>query len=932
MDYFGQEREMAAIESSLADGTRPDRPSLLVTLAWFQRQRNTARALDLCSEAESLLPEAASRPATQSLAGRIALVRYEGGWLRGTPGGDAGLLQQARAYFTAAQDRPGLADCAFAECMVLHEDEGSSPRHDQALETMIEHARAAGDVQRLRLGQIRRHTARLVGSPQRAQPPPDEVNEALQSEDPGLRCFAACCAAHHHYLHDELGRAVALGSESFAHAMAAGQLRLAINIASGVAADCHGLGDVAGGLEWMEHSLALARRTQWPRTLGWALSLMAWILRDLGRHEAERELLDEALQVLHPYTGSRSYFAACASMGSALLALGQPEAALERLREAESLARTKDFPDIVGECVQGQARALSMLGRVDEARTTAVRAAEQARLEGRAIGQISPLQTLADISRSHGLPAPAGSAAPSAAIHHLERVVELSAQLGAAVSPAVFAALSRDYEAAGDFGQSLRCAREEARALASEQAQRADNLAAAVQARCAVDKAAAEAARQRALAETRSRQAQALAAAHDTLGGVAAIGQEITSNLNMNAAYQAIRRHVGEMLDAPTIAVFLQEERWLVLRFGVEGERTLPLFSIPLNHPLSQAVRCMRERKLLQLHLTEHETDHLSVVPGTAAARSALFAPLMAGGQAMGVLSIQSPREHAYGERECQILRLLAAYAAVAFANARRAQELADAQAELERERMRNLLVHAGKLATVGRLSSGFIHELSHPVGAIALSVGSIQPLLAAGNSEPAQEFTRSMRQEVARLHALVQRLRNMARLEAPRIEPVDLAQAVHEARSMFGPQLAADAIVYAEDLSPTMVRADAELLSLVVAILVASSRQAMAYTAVRRIEVNAWRDSDWGCLAIADSGPGLPDHVRQQLANPALGGRPAYQDMGLELALCAEYVSAMGGRIRCGNPPKGGAELLILLPAAHHEQNAELFTARNAK
>ena len=229
MDYFGHDRDIVILESRLADGQRPDRAMLLVTLAWFLRQRDTVRALELCDQAEGLIVGATTpSPAQRSMAGRIALVRYKGGWLLGAPGGNAELLEQARAHFTAAQDPLGLADCAFVESMVLHEDEGSSPRHEQAMEATIEHARAADDLQRLRLGQIRRHTALLVGSTQRAQPPPAEVVEALQSEDPGLRCVAACYSIHRHYLHDDLGRAVALGSEAFAHAMAAGQLRQAI--------------------------------------------------------------------------------------------------------------------------------------------------------------------------------------------------------------------------------------------------------------------------------------------------------------------------------------------------------------------------------------------------------------------------------------------------------------------------------------------------------------------------------------------------------------------------------------------------------------------------------------------------------------------------------------------------------------------------------
>jgi diguanylate cyclase (GGDEF)-like protein len=57
------------------------------------------------------------------------------------------------------------------------------------------------------------------------------------------------------------------------------------------------------------------------------------------------------------------------------------------------------------------------------------------------------------------------------------------------------------------------------------------------------------------------------------------------------------------------------------------------------------------------------------IVPGTMETLSLLYTPLMIGDRLLGVMSIQSPRAHVYGERERSILRTLCAYGAIALDN-----------------------------------------------------------------------------------------------------------------------------------------------------------------------------------------------------------------------------------------------------------------------
>jgi two-component system C4-dicarboxylate transport sensor histidine kinase DctB len=195
----------------------------------------------------------------------------------------------------------------------------------------------------------------------------------------------------------------------------------------------------------------------------------------------------------------------------------------------------------------------------------------------------------------------------------------------------------------------------------------------------------------------------------------------------------------------------------------------------------------------------------------------------------------------------------------------------------------------------------------------------SLQALWRTGQPLAAIGLLPELEHEVHRLRTLIQRLRHLARSDPPRVTAVRLRTAIDDARKMFGPRMATAGVRCEESVGELWVQADAELLSLAITNLVVNAIDAMAGVDSKHISLRARQDDDalWVEMTIADNGPGLPAQVLEQLFKPFVTTKPADQGLGLGLALCAEYLAAMGAQIQGRNRPEGGAEFQLTLRSA---------------
>src|SRR5213076_1065337 len=114
-------------------------------------------------------------------------------------------------------------------------------------------------------------------------------------------------------------------------------------------------------------------------------------------------------------------------------------------------------------------------------------------------------------------------------------------------------------------------------------------------------------------------------------------------------------------------------------------------------------------------------------------------------------------------------------------------------------------LVQAGKLATVGELTTGVAHELNNPLNNIGLFVGNATDLIEHGVTD-AKQIIRELRyatEQVRKATEIISHLRTFGRAAPVSREPISLRQVIERALALMPEQLRLREIEVAVDLGP---------------------------------------------------------------------------------------------------------------------------------
>jgi PAS domain S-box-containing protein len=204
----------------------------------------------------------------------------------------------------------------------------------------------------------------------------------------------------------------------------------------------------------------------------------------------------------------------------------------------------------------------------------------------------------------------------------------------------------------------------------------------------------------RLVAETRQRNAE--------LALINSVQDALAGELDQQAIYDVVGNKIRDVFDAQTVFISTLDEVTGLVHYPYIIERGERLEQEP-ESPIgfSKHVLETREPLLLAENLdAEFERYGSQVIAGGERPKSALFVPLVAGGRATGVISLQNvDREHAFGESDQQLLETLAASLSVALENARLVHETRQRNAELA-------LINSVQDALAGELELQAIYEL----------------------------------------------------------------------------------------------------------------------------------------------------------------------------------------------------------------------------
>ena len=198
--------------------------------------------------------------------------------------------------------------------------------------------------------------------------------------------------------------------------------------------------------------------------------------------------------------------------------------------------------------------------------------------------------------------------------------------------------------------------------------------------------------------ETRQRNAE--------LALINSVQDALAGELELQAIYDAVGDRIQEIFDAQVVALATLDEATGLLHDAYIVERGERLESEPYAAPgFSRHVLDTREPLLVNENV-EAEMERLgSYVAVGDAPKSVLFVPLVTGGKAIGLISLQNlDREQAFGTSDQQLLETLAGSLSVALENARLVHETRQRNAELA-------LINSVQDAIAGELDQQAIYD-----------------------------------------------------------------------------------------------------------------------------------------------------------------------------------------------------------------------------
>jgi len=245
----------------------------------------------------------------------------------------------------------------------------------------------------------------------------------------------------------------------------------------------------------------------------------------------------------------------------------------------------------------------------------------------------------------------------------------------------------------------------------------------------------------------------------------------------------------------------------------------------------------------------------------------------------------------------------------------RREQELRDKQGQL---------VQAGKLATLGELTTGVAHELNNPLNNIGLFVGNAIDLVELGVVDQGRivRELRTAMQQVGKATEIISHLRTFGRVAPVSREAVSMNQVVERALSLMHEQLRLREIEVELDLSPAepVVIGNSIQLEQVLINLLTNARDAVAESPRKVVQIACAVRERAIQLTFSDTGPGIPEGLEQRIFDPFFTTKEVGHGTGLGLSITYGIIKEHGGTIAVTNGPDGGAVFVIQLPLALDE------------
>lgn len=230
-------------------------------------------------------------------------------------------------------------------------------------------------------------------------------------------------------------------------------------------------------------------------------------------------------------------------------------------------------------------------------------------------------------------------------------------------------------------------------------------------------------------------------------------------------------------------------------------------------------------------------------------------------------------------------------------------------------------VARAEKLAAVGRLAAGVVHEINNPLATISACAEALEQRADEGiygkaqDAQDLREYLELIRSEAFRCKTITTGLLDFSRSRPGNRLPVDLEEVIRSTAKLLNHQGRGRNIKFETEIEPGMphITADGGQLQQALIALATNGIDAMPEGGTLTFAASAKENRIQ--IEISDTGVGIsPEHM-SQIFEPFFTTKEVGKGTGLGLSVCYGIISEHGGRLSVRSSVGAGTVFRIILP-----------------
>ncbi len=218
----------------------------------------------------------------------------------------------------------------------------------------------------------------------------------------------------------------------------------------------------------------------------------------------------------------------------------------------------------------------------------------------------------------------------------------------------------------------------------------------------------------------------------------------------------------------------------------------------------------------------------------------------------------------------------------------------------------------ADRLTAISKLTGGVAHEVKNPLNAMLMHVELAKMKLNHGDYDLQPQMD-VISTEILRLDRVVKTFLDFTKPVALNLSEVPLSSFVNDIADLARPQAEAGGIelVVTQTADTVAITVDVDLIKQALLNIVVNAIEAMPQGG--QLKIDSGVRADYAEIRIADTGPGIPPEVRENIYNLYFTTKP--QGSGIGLAMTFQIIQLHDGRINFSSEPGKGTTFTVDLP-----------------